>query len=322
MNVRKSKIKGLRAYTITTDGAEIGIVVSMGPRILSLKRPSGKEIMHQNPTSEPDYEPQQWRGMGGGRDWMHGGPVADEIEASYADDNGRCEVSEDAPNCFTVWGAVHEGFSLQRGLTIRDNTLGGFDVTYMLRNRSQGGMLLYGGLWAIAALNIKNPAGGAAIGILTNDIESNWQVGDYRIVWHWGGRHHTTTGFMKEQLSIRDCLLVVNLRGHEGKIMVNSPVGAIIATNDDTTFIKAIETDPRWNTSLPGGRFNTAIYTCATFAESETMGPAVSITADQTVCHTERWVLTEPRTWSAHDLHYEVKKIKAAPFINAPYAIS
>ncbi len=317
MRTKTIRLDDLAAISIATEQIELEVLTSMGPRVIAARRPGGAQLMFQNLVDEdrPDYAPQKWRAMGGGRAWPHSGPIADEDERAYAEDNGRCEVVEDSPGCLMFWGAKNERFQLQRGLTIRETPVG-VDITYLLKNRS-GGMLMYGGLWAIAALNIKNPAETAAIGILTNDLEANWQTGRYQIVWHWAG-HHTTPEFMEKQLSIRDGLLVVKLCGTEGKVMAKSPVGAIIATGEDTSFFKVIETDSRWDQLLPGG-CNTAVYTCPSFAESETMGPALGIRSGETVCHTERWALTPPQPWDSQALYREVARIKAAaPFINTP----
>jgi len=308
MQVSKCRFKGLSALRVATDNAVLTILLSMGPRIISLKRQyGGKELMYHSHSDKLDYVPQKWYAMGGARVWTHDGYHADETERSYASDNARCKWDAD-PACVTVWGAAHKDFAIQRGLEICETGTGALEVTSLVRNCSDGGMLLNAGVWAITAVRFGD-IGSTALGILTNDRESNWQVGRHQIVWHWGGGHHTTPGFMKG-LRIEDGLLRVTPMSYEGKVMAFSPVGAIVTTTPDTSFFKLLsEPDPRLSSLLPGG-CNTAIYACNDFAESETMGPATAIRAGQTLRHTERWVLTEPHPWNAEHLYEVVAAIK------------
>lgn len=297
----------LTAIEIRTEHAEMTVITEMGPRIISLRRKKGKQLMFHNPVTEPDYPETGWRAMGGGRVWVNGGNVFDEDVRAYAQDNGSCEVTiSDDGNVMTVWGEMDQRFAIRRGLQIRENAHQGFDVTYLLKNCSKGGMGLSGGLWAIAAVNFGEP-GSTTLGILTGNPGSNWQVGKYQIVWHWAG-HHTEPGFIKEQLLIEDGLVRVTPRGSEGKLMANSPSGTIIVQNDDTSFLKVVKHNPMLDSLLPGG-CNTAIYTCGKFAESETMGATAFVEADKVLYHTERWSLHEPIGWDVEGLNDIARRI-------------
>jgi len=302
MQVTDTRIDGhMMAMHISTDHAELIVLIEMGPRIISLKRRGGTERMFRNLVTNPDYAETGWRGMGGARPWASDGEVCDEGIRAYAQDNGPCEVStSDDRQVVTVWGAIDPRFMIQRGFEIRKNNHWGFDVTSLLKNCSQGGMPLQGGMWAVAAVDF-GETGSTTLGILTGKPDSNWQVGDYRIIWDWAG-HHTQPEFISDQLAIAKGLVCVTPKGFEGKLMANSPLGTIVVQNDDTSFFKVIQCDPRLNSLLPG-RCNTAVYTCGQFAESETMGPTTFVEAGNVLRHTERWALYEPVGWNVDGLN-------------------
>jgi len=298
MNVSKKKFKDFDALQILTTKTAAIVLVGAGPRIISLRRPGGGELMFQDPAlfgDSPDptkaIRRGMWKIMGGNRVWVYRDSTSDECEESYAKDNDACTVLEDADSV-TITGAVHPVFRIQRGFKIRENPHGGLDVTHFVRNASDQ-MLWSGGVWAIAVVD---PS--CEIGVLTGDPGSNWQATPYQIVWNWAG-HRTSQKYVDEQLKIRDGLVLTLPGDEEGKVMVQSPLGAIIAQTQGTAFFKLVSWQGDRATDYPAG-CNTAIYSAPgrVFRESETMGPCCSkVEAGQMVSHTERWVLGDAIPW-------------------------
>lgn len=267
----------LKRLQLTAAGAVIEVTLDFGPRIISLKKPGGAEIM-------------QWSGKGGARVWPASGPQADETHLSYAPDNEPCNVTfMDNNSVVEIWGAVNKTHWMQRGFRICENLHGGFDVTSMIRNCSPHGLLLNAGVWAIAAVQKD-----CTIGILLGDPDSNWSTSLVQYVWDWAG-HSTTSEFLEQQMCLQRGLLTVTPGGHEGKIMARSNLGTIVTQGHGVAFWKFIPYDARLN-GLHPDCCNVAIYTSPgtgpnAFAESETMGPIGRIKAGQVLEHTERWVL-------------------------------
>ena len=289
MRTEECKFNGHVAKALTAqDGSRMVIMAGWGPRIASFRSPAGVEFMLQGP--EDRFARGEWKLGGGGRVWTYRGP-ADEVEESYAPDNLPCAVVEIASTIIgaetaVIIGGVDPRFLIQRGFRIRENDKGGFDVTSFVHNASEE-MLWSGGVWAIAAID---PC--CFISIPTGDPKSNWEDTTYHVVWRWAG-HATSCKFIREQVIIRPGLLNILPGEEEGKIMVQSPAGAIMAVNtaQQACFVKVAPWQAALADKYPAG-CNLAVYSSPghMFRESETMGPqCLRLEAGAEIHHTERW---------------------------------
>ncbi|MFA6255114.1 MAG: hypothetical protein WC675_03730 [Patescibacteria group bacterium] len=300
MKVNKATFDDLEALELLAAKARMIVVTQMGPRIGSLMRLGGQEIMFQD-LGMKLFRLGQW-GVGyGTRLWPFRDIWADEAQEVYRPDNDVCAVEEKG-DWIRITGAVDPVSQIERGFAIRENAAGCFNVVSFITNRSKERFPWSGGCWDITAVRPHD----CSIGVLLGDPKSNWDSEMYRIVRRWSS-HQTEPEWRRQQLKFYDDLVVVEPHGFEGKIMVQSPQGVIVVRTADTSFFKVTDGwKPESAGLYPGGVYNTAVYTSPFrnepdkgFAEAETMGAKhLMLEAGQTLEHLVRYGLTDkPFPW-------------------------
>jgi len=251
------------AYRCTAGPAELTIVTSMGPRIVSLRLNGGENLLYEDAT---DFKVGDWR-LGGG----HRFTVAPESEGSYVPDNQRCEVELQGGG---LWVQQLLGDGLLRRLEITPNPeCNGFILRHVLRNcRAE---TWRGAPWAITCV----PPSGRVVIPLPNGPAHFWNP---------PGAHYAGASSSQWQ-SCDDCFVVLP-QGQKGKVGRYSELGWLAWLLPELSFvIRGPARDLKQ--TYPDDGCNLEVYTCADYVELETLGPLATLLPGQKLVHLERWQL-------------------------------
>jgi hypothetical protein len=264
------------ACRVTVGPAELIVVTSIGPRILSLRLAGGENLLYEDYTG---FKVGAWRLYGG-----HRLATAPESEASYTPDNQCCLASIEGGRLL-IAQQLDDG--LQRGLEIGpEPDCAGFRLRHLLRNA--GSAPWHGAAWAITCAcpgRVVLPNSGGKPRFWTHPSEPYAEASSPQ--WRAAEDH-----------------FVVEPNGEKGKMGLASQSGWLALVRPDATFII------RGPALLPGavypdGGCNVEVYTCSGYLELETLGPLTTLLPGQELCHSECWqVLPEtfaPSDWRALD---------------------
>jgi len=265
------------AYRLTAGAAELIVVTTIGPRILSLRMAGGENLLYEDHTG---FKVGAWRLYGG-----HRLATAPESEASYTPDNQCCLASIQGGRLL-IRQQLDDG--LQRGLEIGPEPDGsGFRLRHVLRNA--GSAPWHGAAWAITCVRpgarVVLPNSGCKARFWTHPSEHYAEASSAQ--WRDAGDH-----------------FVVEPNGQKGKMGLASERGWLALVRPDATFII------RGPALLPGAAYpdggcNVEVYTCPGYLELETLGPLSTLLPGQELCHLECWqVLPEtfaPSEWRTLD---------------------
>jgi hypothetical protein len=232
---------------------ELVIGVSAGPRIISLRRGDGPNLLYRDHT---DFRVGDWRIYGG-----HRLTVAPEGNGSYLADNEPCLV-EQAANRLSVT-ASPAADNLRRTLIISANEAG-FDVCHEIEN--QGADTWTGAAWAITCV----PHAGGVVAPLGSRTIRRWPGGS-ETPWHIGPRFvHLQPDASRGKIGwYRDKPWVASLQAG-GTLVIHAPDAASADRCADNGC-------------------NIELFTCADFAELETLGELVTLQPGQKTQHRQVW---------------------------------
>jgi hypothetical protein len=291
--IKRIKYEGLAAIELRTSRLRLVILAAKGPRIAFWGRPGGDNLLLWAPGK---YCRGKWDLMGGHRLWV-ARPGADEAEETYATDNQPCSVEVFAGG-FSVTAPVDPVHRTQRGLRVTALEADRVTVEHFVANRSD--MLWSGGLWG---LTCTVPSAGASYLMPLGD-GSSWDYATMVTFRTWGGGHGGM-GFGDEQFQLTDDALLLRPTGRENKRMIKADAG-IVALHDPVrklTFVKHAAYQPDANYPLAT---NLAFYVGPKnfMVEMETMSPFATLKPQQTLRHTETWLLRDAVTApTAKSLH-------------------
>lgn len=291
MKIKGISFKGMHALQIKKGGIEITVLTEMGPRIVELRRPGGKNLLFWD--SEGKHYRGKWYLRGGHRVWITR-PGAGETEESYAADNDECKITEESPKKATIMGQKDLNFGIRRGITIEENKHpNSLDIVNILVNESD--MLWSGGLWS---LTCTDPDGKTyAIPLGSGGQDDTWDGFLIYTPKRWAGH---TSMVNDPQLVMTEDLLIINPRGTESKREVQAFQGWIgcHAPDEGCLFFKMMKYDQVRAAHYPD-MCNTAYYIGPEnfMVEMELMGPQQTVKPYQRICMRERWVLTDQTAW-------------------------
>lgn len=282
--LKRIKFGGLAAIELRTRPLRLVVLTAKGPRIAFWGRPGDDNLLMWQPGK---YRRGGWDLMGGHRLWV-ARPGADEAEETYAADNQPCAV-ETFANGFMVTAPVDPIHHTQRGIKVTALAADRLAIEHFVTNRSD--MLWSGGLWG---LTCTLPGADSTYQMPLGD-GSRWDYATIVTFRTWGGGHGGV-GFGDEQFEVTDDALVLRPAGRENKRMIKADAG-IIAMHDPArklTFALHAPYQPEGN--YPLGT-NLAFYVGPKnfMVEMETMSPFVTLKPQQTLKHTETWVLQEAK---------------------------
>jgi hypothetical protein len=271
------------AYRCTVGEVELIAVISIGPRLLSLRFNDGENLLHEDAA---DLRVGDWRLYGG-----HRFTTAPESPASYVPDNAPCLATEQNGSLLIVQPLAPDG--LEKALRITAAPGGcGFGLTHVLRNTGRHSWR--GALWAI-----------------TGFADSG------RVVVPWGSgtdqrrtqmvRYLVRAGVPYAEATSRQWRpaadhFAIEPAGQRGKISLYTDRGWLAWLRPDATFVKhCSEVAPE--SACPNGGCNAEVFVGPDYVELETLGPLTTLAPGEEVSHVERWHLLRetfrPEEWTA-----------------------
>ena len=248
------------AVRLLAGGCEMVVGVSAGPRILSLRRNDGVNLLHYD---RIDFNVGDWRRYGG-----HRFTVAPEEARSYEPDNEACTVEARAGELRVDAAPSPDGTC--RVLAIRAAADGaGFDLHHSVENC--GDRPWQGALWAITCV----PAGFPAVAPRASAALRYWPDSE-------------GPGWRAEPAHV---VLVPGLT--RGKIGWHSEAGWLASLQPDATLVIHAPDVPAARECVDDG-CNVEIYTSAECTELETLGGSVELAPGARVGHRQRWRLLAP----------------------------
>jgi len=275
------------AFRCTMGEVELTVVVSMGPRILSLRFNDGENLLHEDAA---DFRVGEWRLYGG-----HRFTTAPESAASYVPDNAPCLATEENGGLLIVQPNAPDG--LEKALRIAAAPGGcGFELTHVLRNTGRHSW--QGALWAITGFAA---AGRVVVPWGSGTDQCRTQMVRYLV--HAGSPYANATSRQWRPAADH---FVVEPAGERGKVSLYTDRGWLALLRPDSTFIKRLpEVAPQ--NACPDGGCNAEVFVGPDYIELETLGLLTTLAPGQEVLHVERWHLLRetfrPEDWAAIETH-------------------
>jgi hypothetical protein len=269
------------AYRCTVGEVELTVVVSVGPRILSLRFRDGENLFHADGV---DLRVGDWRLYGG-----HRFTTAPESPASYMPDNAPCRAIEEHGGLLIVSPAAPDG--LERAMRIAGASDGrGFELTHALRNTTCQGWT--GALWAITGL-----AAAGRVVVPWGCGNNRWRTQMVRYLVQAGTPYANATSRQWQPAADH---FAIEPAAERGKIGLYSDRGWLALLRPDGTFVKHCPVVAPENACTDGG-CNAEVYVGADYVELETLSPLTTLGPGEVLEHVERWyVLREtftPEAW-------------------------
>jgi hypothetical protein len=260
MNIERVPWGDWDAMRCVAGDCELVVGVSAGPRILSLRRGTGSNLLYHDTT---DFRVGDWRLQGG-----HRFTVAPEGEETYAPDNASCVVE-------THGQELHVAAPLGKNRTRRllvisaatDST--GFDVRHVLENH--GERPWRGALWGITCV----PLTGSLVAPFTQPGLRFWP------------------GAEREGWQIAPGHIAMTPNGARTKVGWHSDAGWLASLQREATFvIHCPDASPAHQCVDEG--CNLEVFTCADYVELETLSSIVTLSPGELATHRQRWRLLAP----------------------------
>ncbi len=267
------------AYRCIHGPLELIVVTEIGPRIMSLRRGDGKNILYEDHT-----------GLSYGGWHIYGGHrflTAPESMESYEPDNDPCPA-EIAGSVLRVIRPVGRN-GVVKILEIESRGEG-FEIRHILRNT--GPFMWHGAPWPLTCIQ---PYG--RIIVPWGSGSGQWRT-NKAVYWDRVGTEPFAVATSQWQPGNE--LFVVEPSGETGKIGMYTDRGWLAWLRTDGTFvIRFAPIAPE--SACPDSGCNVEIYTCKDFVEMETLGGLDILYPGTERVHTEQWLLTEkvftPERW-------------------------
>lgn len=269
MITERVRWQGWDALRCTAGEAELIVGISAGPRVLSLRRGGGPNLLALDPT---DFRVGDWRLYGG-----HRFSLAPEGPQSYVPDNRPCLVTATGEEVRV--SPPIEDSGLRRTLVLAPAADGvGFNLDHELRNHSSSAWT--GALWAITCVPVSGP------------IVSPCRDGAVRF---WPQSDPTPWTPHAESV-------VIVAKGTRGKAGWHSTPAWLASLQAEAALVVHAPDTSSPADCVDGGS-NLEVFTCADYVELETLGPRVTVLPGRTVHHRQRWrvlpPIYAPRDWAA-----------------------
>lgn len=280
-----------QCYAMSNDTVQVIVTADIGPRVISYKLLSGKNIfaeMDSKVSMKTDYG--EWHPWGGHR-LLH---APEAVPRSYVPDDSPVTVKQISKNALKLTPPVEKQTGIQKEMLVRlDDSGPGVEITHYLTNKSIWPVEL--APWALSVMR----EGGEAI--IPNEPSASASVLPVRKMalwnytdlsdprWIFGTRYTRIRCDKKYQTSQKGGF--ENKRGWTGYLQAGD------------LFIKRFEYDR--TKTYPDEGCNNEVYTAGSLIEIESLGHMWKLDPGQTATHIERWYLFNialPATEEALDL--------------------
>jgi hypothetical protein len=261
MNSERVRWKDWEAVRCVAGACEMVVGISAGPRILSLRRGTGPNLLYHDTT---DFRVGDWRLYGG-----HRFTVAPEGEETYEPDNAPCLVETRGQELRVAAPPGKNG--TRRMLVIRGATNGaGFDLRHVLENHGERSWR--GALWGITCV----PHAGSVVAPLPHPRLRFWP-GAEREPWQLAPGH-----------------IALTPNGVRSKAGWHSDAGWLASLQDDATFVIHCPDAPPHDECVDEG-CNLEVFSCADYVELETLSGMLTLAPGGRATHRQHWRLLAPK---------------------------
>lgn len=272
-DVKKIKDKKYgRCIRIQNGSNEMLVTLDFGPRIISLKRSDGSNIMGEDVPTTMFVDSEQWKLIGGHRFWH--GPEA--FPRTYIPDNDAVgyEIYDDK----VVFTQCDEKMTkLKKTIEISAIDDHSFKVIHRLKNN--GIMDVRAALWAITVLR----KGGVAI-MPMNDKDTGFLPNRKISLWPY-------TNIRDSRFEISNRFIAIRQSAAKDKLKIGIDSKKLCACYIEGSDIFIKRFDGFRNVEYIDGGCNLEIYTDDSILELETLSPLYEIKVGEERSHEEVWEL-------------------------------
>lgn len=272
--ITATTVHGIDALVLAGNGVSVTVTTSMGPRILGLAGPDGRNLLAELPEATIDLPGlPTYRMLGGHRLWH-----TPEVPAStYRPDEGAVVVAE-LPDGIDLLGAEDHVQGVQKRIRVRLGAeTGVLHVEHEVRNI--GASALTTACWAITQVP---PRGEAWIPFSVGEINGPYLPNRAIVLWPY-------SSLGDDRLELGDTLAVVRgVAGSWGRTKVGTQRqrGWIAWRDGGTVLVIEAAEEPGVYGDMGAA---TQCYSCGDFVELETISPAVTLAPGDAVTHVQRW---------------------------------
>lgn len=267
-------VHGIAGLRIAGEGLAVTVSTGLGPRILGLAGPDGRNVLADLPEARISLPGLlDYRLLGGHRLWN----TPEVPEVTYRPDDAPVTVTE-IPGGLDLAGAPDpvQGVAKRIRVTIAD---GAVHLEHEIRN--VGSAPLETAAWAITQVP---PAGEAWLPVTMGDLNGPWLPNRALVLWPY-----SAVGDPRLILG-DDIVRVRGVAGAPGRVKIGTQrQRGWIAWRDGGTLL-LVETAEEAGTFGDMGA-SLQCYSCGDFVELETLGPVVTLAPGASVTHRQRWRL-------------------------------
>ncbi|HUU11217.1 MAG TPA: hypothetical protein VM431_11865 [Phycisphaerae bacterium] len=266
-----------RNVRLANDRIELIATLDVGPRIIHLAVPGGKNVMKNYTEMLGKSGEREWMIRGGHRLWI----APEHPVKSYLPDNGPVTVRKLPKGGIRLVPQPETPNGIQKEIDVfLARSKAHVRLVHRIRNIGRKAVEL-----APWALSVMAPGGTAVIGLPPRgshprDLLPNQHV----VLWPY-----TDLGDARLAMGTRSILLRHRSRSRPQKIGLSNPEGWAAYAVHGCLFVKRFAFDP--GAAYPDTGCNTELFTNSDMLEVESLGPLVALGAGKKVEHVEDWYL-------------------------------
>ena len=271
MKVEKITYKDYGALRLSAADVELVVLTEVGPRIVSLKKANGQNLLANFDEQFADRDPSKLHFLGGHRLWHS----PEDPVRTYCPDNTPCQVVENNNTVILIANPEPTGLQKSMGISIQDD--GTIVVVHTITNRGYFDVTFAD--WGITQMA---PGGFCAVpqtkkdtGLLPNRVVSVWPYARLNDPRFYFGKDFICVSSEKVD------------GGRPLKIGTSNEMKFAAYFLNDQLFVKNF--DYVDGETYPDNGCNFELYTNGKFLEVESLSPLKTVGHDNFVTHTEIW---------------------------------
>jgi hypothetical protein len=300
-------------YRVGNDAIEARVVADVGPRIVEVRRPGGRNLFHLREAEIGGHDEPVWRFRGGWRLW-----IAPERESTtYALDNRRCAVTRRDARSVEIAGPPQPEVGLRKTLTVEaDPAHPRLRIDSRVTNVGDEAFTL--APWTLAMLR---PGGRAFVPFDVGPLDAYDDVRRL-ILWSYARvddpRYRFGDGLIEVDSSVvvrsgAPTWVAPKRSSDESKIGVDSVAGWCAYLFDGLLYVTRALVDAG---ARADGGATLEVYSCRDFIELEHLGVLQSLTPGEDAVLREDWWLFADVAVPTADAGSDAIRDALAPYVD------
>ena len=273
-------------YWLRNPRIEAAVVTAIGPRIIELRVPGGRNLFHVRDAEAGGRGESDWMFRGGWRLWI----APERRETTYVPDNSPCTAEVVEGTTLRVTGPPQPAAGIQKVIDVSlDAREPRLHLVSHIRNVSDR-PLTYAG-WS---LSVMRPGGRALIPLDVGALDA-FDATRKLVLWSYAGIGDPRYRFGDRLVQIDQSKIgpapagQSGRRDDESKIGVDSAQGWAAYLLDGTLYLKRFRHDPA--VPYPDSGATIEVYSSAEFLEVEQLSPLTTLQPGQEIVMPEDWWL-------------------------------